>query len=169
VPTAAQPLSRSIDTGLDTFGYALHDLKPGDAAATGILNVARSVQSIQYTSGAGVCTYKTRQSRFTASSSVTFANADVHAIEVPASREGLYNVVRATLHPPRTQAAIVLWSSGTAATPQEILAGRLHHHRYLLSRPRRRPAHRSAPPRLPLPSRPPITSPESSPTARAMC
>ena len=120
VPTAAQPPSRSIATGLDTVPYAFDKLGNGEQAISAIADVVRSSLGIYYTSKSGVGTYKTRQTRFTASSVGSLSDSDISWFSGPTSRQGSYNVVRVTYHPKRT-ASCTLWSY-TGTTPQVIRA-----------------------------------------------
>lgn len=126
LPAEAQPVARSIATGLDTFSYALGDLQPDASALTAIHRVNRSSWGRVYCDGTGTFVYKTRQTVYTTASSATLED-DIDELVVPASREGLYNVVRATVRPPRT-ASVTLWAddgdeptvvrAGDTITPQ---------------------------------------------------
>lgn len=122
VPAAAQPLSRSIATGLDSFPFVFDQIGDGIKAVGALNDVVRSAFGIYYTSVTGVGTYKTRQTRFTSASIATLTDSEIDGFAGPTSREGSYNVVRVTYHPKHTTAGIVLWSY-TGATPQVVRAG----------------------------------------------
>lgn len=122
LPTDAQPLSRSIATGLDTIKFAFNQLGDRAKAASAIADVTRSGYALQYTSGAGVFTYKTREQRFSGSSIATVGDNELSGFSGPTSRAGSYNAIRVKYHTQHEVAGIVLWEY-TGSTAQVIRAG----------------------------------------------
>lgn len=125
LPTEAQPPARDIDAGVDVYPYSADDLAGGVKAASLIKDYVISAQGLQATRGDGTFIYRTRHSRALAASQGTF-NETMVRLEVPSSLEGVFNLVRATIHPRTVDAAAttVLWSqSGDAPdmAPGEVV------------------------------------------------
>jgi hypothetical protein len=112
-----QPPAIDLDTALDSYTYALDNAGEG-AAPIGLLNdIAVSALGWIYPLGDGTLVYENRHTRTTAVSSFTLdADADGDDVVVPSSLRGVYNRVRASIHPKTTTAAIVLYRA-TGAIP----------------------------------------------------
>lgn len=122
LPSTAQPVSTSLATGLDTYAYAFDNIGGGAKAAAILKDVTLSSLGVLYSSGPGALTYKTRRQRATAASALTLSNTPLSLV-VPSGLDGVYNRVRATVHPKTVDAAAttVLWSQ-TGSQPS-IAAG----------------------------------------------
>lgn len=119
LPAAAQPVSSSLDSGLDTSPFAFDTLGPGQKAIAPLADIAISAVGYIYMKPDGVLRYENRQARQLKTSSFTLAN-DMIDLVVPTSLEGVYNHIRATFHPRIVDAAAttVLWSQ--TGTPPSI-------------------------------------------------
>lgn len=117
-PTAAQPIARSLDAGVDTFPYAFHDVGPGLLASTLLQDVAESSFALIACKGDGTLILKSRQSRALGSSSFTFTNT-MHGLRAPADVDNLYNRIRVTIRPTTIDAAAttVLYAQPVGTSP----------------------------------------------------
>lgn len=118
LPTDAQPVSRSIAVGIDTYPYAFDNVGSGTKAAAVIVDVVTSGLGIVYFSGNGTFTYKTRNDRAATASSLTLDN-DMVALDAPSLLNRVFNRVRVTVHPKTVDAAATtrIWSqTGSAPT-----------------------------------------------------
>lgn len=98
LPTDAQPLARSLDTGANTMPVAFDDLGPGVKALALIGNLARAAQGKAFIAGDGTFTYVNRHNLGPlASSQISLAN-DMHGLTAPSSVDACYNVIRVTTH-----------------------------------------------------------------------
>jgi len=123
IPATSQPISTSIDTGLDTFPVAFHDVGAGLKALTLIHDVATASYSLAYMRGDGQFTTLSRSTRSTVASSYTFAASELTELDVPARLGGLYNLVRVRIRPTTIDAAAttILWAS--TGDPIEVASG----------------------------------------------
>ena len=104
LPTASQPIATDIDFGVDTYPYALDDIGVSVKALSVIADAARSAFSFVAVKGDGTLIMRSRHTRALAASLYTFAD-DAEALDVPADLEGVYNLVRVTIHPKTIDAA----------------------------------------------------------------
>lgn len=111
MPTTAQPPATSFDTGVDTFPYAFDNIADGLKAGSLAADIVTSSLGALFAAGDGTLVYKNRQSRATAATVLTLSN-DMIDLSVPSSLDGVYNHVRATIHPKTidTAATTVLWA-----------------------------------------------------------
>jgi|TARA_R110000824_G_C15220484_1_gene677540 hypothetical protein len=124
LPFFAQPPLRSIETGIDTYPYAMDDVGGGTAAAGLIKNIVLSSLGIFFCKGDGTATYLTRHSRATGSSAYTFNNSmRIGGVSAPTSLEGVYNHVRTTIHPKTIDASASTVLFALTGTPPSIPAG----------------------------------------------
>jgi hypothetical protein len=124
LPASAQPLSREIATGVDTFPYALDEIGSGEKALGVIHSVAASSFSLHTLRGDGTYRLQSRHSRAIGASAYTFADTDVADVEAPAATDALWNLIDVVIHPRSVDAAattIVYSSSFT--TPLAVPAG----------------------------------------------
>jgi hypothetical protein len=90
----SSPESTSYSTGLETYPYALHDVK--DESTTALNAVARCVQSglgYFYIAGDGAATYKTRQSRISGVTSSVTLNDTMVDLQVSRPIEKVLNTI----------------------------------------------------------------------------
>jgi hypothetical protein len=116
LPAAAQPLALKLDPGLDTCPYAFDTLGAGEKAIGPAGQLAISALGYVYMLPTGVLRYENRQARQLKNSSATFAD-NMTGLAVPADLGGVFNHIRATIHPKTVDATAttVLWSqTGTA-------------------------------------------------------
>jgi hypothetical protein len=116
-PTAAQPLARSIDTGVDTFPYAFHDVGAGEYALALLKRIAVNSFALIAMKGDGTLMMQSRATRATGASAFTLDDTQFQALSAPHSADSAYNIVRVTIHPKTVDAAAttVLWAAtGTA-------------------------------------------------------
>jgi len=124
LPTAAQPPLRSLETGIDTYPYAMDDVGGGTAAAGLIKNIVLSSLGIFFCKGDGTATYISRHRRISGSSEYTFDNSmRVGGVTVPTSLEGVYNHVRTTIHPKTIDASATTVLFSLTGTAPSIEAG----------------------------------------------
>lgn len=112
IPVTAQPLARSLDSGLDTSAFAFDKLEQGQKVIQPIGDLAMSSLGFASVGPTGIFRYENRQQRQLAAVSFTFADADLDELIVPTTLEGVYNRVRATFHPKQVDsgATTVLWA-----------------------------------------------------------
>jgi hypothetical protein len=125
LPAAAQPIARSIDTGVDSFPYAFHDIGPGTKALSLLKDVAVNSFSLIAMKGDGTFMLRSRSTRAASDSVFTFDNS-MHGLSAPSSADQAYNIVRVTIHPVTVDAAAttVIWSatgSAPSIAPGETL------------------------------------------------
>lgn len=118
----AQPVSRDIDTGVDTFPYAFHDVGPGEKALTLVKRAAVNAFAFAAMKGDGTFILRSRQSRAAGTSAYTFNNT-MHGLRAPSSLAQVYNVVRVTIHPKTVDAAATTVLYAATGTPLSIAAG----------------------------------------------
>lgn len=118
LPADSQPPARDIDAGVDVYPYSADDLNGGVKAAALIKDYVVSAQGLQATKGDGTFVYRTRHARALATSQGTF-NETMVRLEVPSSLDGVFNLVRATIHPKTVDvpATTVLWAQ-TGQAPE---------------------------------------------------
>jgi len=105
LPSESQPVSRDIDAGIDSFGYAFWDLGDG-VKATGLINdIAVDSYAFIFVKGDGTFTVRNRHTRVDAASSGTFTDSTMHGFAAPNSLDQAFNQVRVTIHPPTIDAA----------------------------------------------------------------
>lgn len=117
IPSANQPLARSIDTGLDELAYALDNLGDGAKAAAIIKDVIQSSYGLGFFLGDGTFRYMSRNSRATEPSAYTIAESDQVGLVAPSSLESVYNKVRTTNHPKTIDASDVVLYALTGSPP----------------------------------------------------
>jgi hypothetical protein len=110
--STTQPVSRSIDAGVDTFPYAFYDIGDGQKALTLIQKAAVNSFGLVAMKGDGTFIFRSRASRATGASSYTFTDS-MRAMTAPSDLSEVYNVVRVTTHPKNVDAAAttVLWAA----------------------------------------------------------
>ncbi len=116
LPSSSQPPATSFDSGLDTYAYAFDNVRGGVKAGTLLNDIVLSSFGALYTKGDGTLVYKTRRSRSLAVSAATLSDT-MRGLTVPSTLDGIFNRVRAVIHPKTVDAAAttVLWAqTGTA-------------------------------------------------------
>ena len=121
LPASAQPLATDIDTGVDTYPYALDDLQGGMNALSVIADVTRSALSFTAVKGDGTFIMRSRYTRAVAANLFTFNN-DVELVDVPADLDSVFNVVRVTIRPKTIGGSASVLFSLSGPVP-EILSG----------------------------------------------
>jgi hypothetical protein len=120
--TGAQPVARDIDTGVDSYPYAFHDVGPGEKALSLIKKVAINAFAFVAMKGDGTFILRSRSSRATGASAYSFVNT-MHGLTAPSSLDQVFNVVRATIHPKTVDAAATTVIYSTTGTPPAINPG----------------------------------------------
>jgi hypothetical protein len=122
-PTEAQPLARSIDTGVDTFPYAFHEVGSGENALALLKRVAVNSFALIAMKGDGTLMLQSRATRATGASVFTFDDSQFQGLRAPHAADQVYTVVRVTIHPKTIDAAAttVLWAA--TGTAPSIAAG----------------------------------------------
>jgi hypothetical protein len=108
----AQPTDTSIDTGLDTFPYALDNLEGGAKALSVIADVVISAQGLFFVAADGTATYQNRSTRALQVSQHEFTETELDrdGLDAPSSLDTVYSLARVTYHPKTISATIVLFA-----------------------------------------------------------
>jgi hypothetical protein len=104
IPADLQPLSRDIDTGVDSYPFAFDDVGGGVKALALIKDVAVSALGLVFIKGDGTFCYRSRHTRALEASAYTF-NDTMHGLSVPSTLDQVYTRVRATNHPKSVSAS----------------------------------------------------------------
>ena len=115
VPTDAQPHATSLDNPVDVFPYALDNAGDGASALALLNDTVTSAFGYLYPLNDGTLRYTNRRTWQATSTSGTLGETEMTELEVPSSRENVYNKVRVTAHPKRVteEANVVLWRADT--------------------------------------------------------
>jgi len=98
LPTAAQPVLRSIDTGMETLPYVFDNIGDGVKAVSIMRDLAlSSPYTLIYMKGDGTLTKESRQTRSTKTSQFTFSDS-MQGVSIPTDLGNVYNHVRVTIH-----------------------------------------------------------------------
>lgn len=97
LPDEAQPDSRDLDAGVDTFPYVFDRLGPDTKMATPIADAARSSFGLFAITGDGTPMFRSRHTRALGSSTYTFEA--LRNVVIPSTLDSVYRVVRSTVHP----------------------------------------------------------------------
>lgn len=124
VPAEAQPISRTLDEGVERFPVAFHDLKQGAKAGALLHEIVRSAGPGRlFLSGDGTCRYQSRISQQLSSTpAVTLADT-MRVFIAPSTTEDCFNRIRIT-----TRGQVVGTASETiyetpTTSPIRILGG----------------------------------------------
>lgn len=122
LPSSSQPVATSIDTGVDTFPYALDTIGPDAKALSVIADVARSAFAMVACKSDGTFIVRNRHNRGAGSSLIAF-DADFMDLQVPSDLSNVYNLVRVTIHPKTIDAAATTVLYALAGTVPSVGAG----------------------------------------------
>lgn len=114
MPAALQPPATSYDAALDAYPFALDDFADGGSAMAMMAAVADSAVGYIWASADGTLKYTNRQTWATATPSTILTESLIYReLEVPTSRENVYNRIRVTAHPRAVDAEnnTILWSA----------------------------------------------------------
>ena len=96
LPTDAQPIARSLDTGTNTMEVAFDDIGSGVKALALIGDLTRAAQGRAFICGDGTFRYVNRHNLGPlATSAIAFTN-DMHGLRAPSSVDACFNRVRIT-------------------------------------------------------------------------
>ena len=121
IPVTSQPLALQLDEGLDVSPFAFDKLGAGQKAYAPLNSLVTSSIGFGSIGATGVFRYENRQGRQVSVSLGTFDG--VNELTVPSTLDGVFNHVRASLHPKTIDAAAttVLWSQ-TGTVPSVLPA-----------------------------------------------
>lgn len=108
IPSTSQPVSVSLDTGLDVFPVSFDTLS-SDKAMGLLKDAVQSSFGLAFIKGDGTYRYFSRHARSVAASALTL-NDTMHELSAPSSVDRLFNHFRMTIHP-----------KTITATPTELL------------------------------------------------
>jgi hypothetical protein len=123
LPSAAQPLARDLDAGVDTHPYAFDEIGRGTKALSVLSDIAASSFALIFMKGDGTLRLQSRNTRAAGASAYTFATDSMHGLEVPVDVELLHNLVRVTIHPRTIDAAATTVVYSTTGTVPSVAAG----------------------------------------------
>ena len=113
--SVSQPVDRDFDTGVDTFPWAFYNVSGEVKMLSVIKDIADSALCLIAVKGDGTMILRSRHNRASGASVITFNNS-MHGLDVPSSLDGVYNLVRVTVHP-------LAVSSGATDVLYELPAG----------------------------------------------
>jgi hypothetical protein len=100
LPSDAQPVARNLDTGLDVFAYAFHDIGGGVKALGLIKDIAVDAYAFVVMRGDGTFLARNRHTRGEGTTTGAFTDATLQGFTAPSSLEQATNLVRVTITPP---------------------------------------------------------------------
>lgn len=116
LPSDLHPVAEDLDVGLDTFEYALADIGSAPRALSVVADVARSSSYFVAAKSDGTFIGRNRQTRANSSVIYSFDN-DFSDIVTPSDIEGVYRLVRSTIHPPTIDSVAKVLFALTGAVP----------------------------------------------------
>lgn len=105
LPIEQQPPARDFEVGLSTFPVAFDDLNGGVRAITLSADLMRSELGHLSQRGDGTLRMEAMHTRALADVAYTFFAGTLTAVRVPGTLDGVYNLVRTTIHPKQPGAA----------------------------------------------------------------
>lgn len=120
-----QPVSVELDTGQDTYPFALYGLSPSSTVLQALANIAVSGLDLIYERGDGTLVYESRTARARKSTNIaTFVDTgDLSGLQASRQRGYIANQVQLTVHPLELDAApVVLYSLHTSTGSPAIVS-----------------------------------------------